>query len=264
MSCCGSSNDYDHHPQPRAYQGPRPQPQPRAGQQQQRRPDRERRRAQASATRAANDYGWTGQRSQTRNRDSYIEPELGQALVGLPGSDYRELSAAAHSNQLQRRPVGGPAPPRPSYQAGQRRAPGPAPPARYRPSPQRPQQYHHQQQQQRQQVVQRQPARVQPMVSAPPRKRQQPPPPLASLGQRPVVHGVDPRALAQPQAAVFDYVPQKPVRRDSNGVSECGDEDEYANCRYHTVSPVLSPGHRMDHDLYGQVGMGYGRTGVAF
>ena len=303
MGCCGNSSDYDH-PRPQNYQRPPPQarpgqhphhPQHYAQQRPQQRPQQQhQRQAQAHATWAAHDYGWAGQRSQaqhnssSRSRDSYFEPGLGQALVGLPGSDFRELSATArahaqaNAHALGRKPIPGapaaaaapgPAPPRPAYQTAQRRTPPKQPPpARYRASPQRPAPPPLQQLQQPQQVIQRQPARMPPMqMNADAAARRQ----LTSLGQRPTLVQPSRAALAQPQAAVFGWAGDDsdsddggfaprgmPVRRDSNGVSECGDDDDPAAWRQHTVSPGLPPAG--GRDLYGQIGMGYGRSGAAF
>ncbi|RYP56516.1 hypothetical protein DL771_011835 [Monosporascus sp. 5C6A] len=285
--CCGGSSDYDQ-PQAQKLQGflpPRPQ-------QQQRVDHYERKRVQTDATQAAHNYGWGGQR--TRNRDSYLEPSLGGALYGLPGSDFRHLPAPAatatwppqnyaiqrrtpvaadpRQQQQRRRPntshhprpqqqqqPGGsgspgvvPMPPKPSYHGAQRRQPVPQPqPARYRAHPQRPSPPA---------VVREQPTRMPPMSSAP------------AIRRDIVINGVDPRVHhAEPQAAAFGYVhsePQKLVRWDSNGVSECGSDDDrdYPDSwRRHNVSPdIASSREKISHNLYDHMGLGYGRAGGVF
>ncbi|RYP34949.1 hypothetical protein DL767_004026 [Monosporascus sp. MG133] len=286
--CCGDSSDYDQ-PQPQNLQGfLLPQPQ------QQRVDHYERKRVQAHATQAAHSYGWAGQR--TWNRDSYLEPSLGGALYGLPGSDFRHLPALAEAatrppqnfavqrrkpvaddprqqQQQQRRPntpyhrcpqqqqhqPGGsgssgavPMLPKPSYHGAQRRQPVPQPLLeRYRAHPQRPSPPP---------VVREQPTKVSPMSSAP------------AIRRDIVINGVDPRVHhAESQAAAFgyaDFEPQKLVRRDSNGVSECGSDDDRDDpdaWRRHNVSPdIASSREKISHSLYDHMGLGYGRAGGAF
>ncbi|RYP54966.1 hypothetical protein DL768_000282 [Monosporascus sp. mg162] len=283
--CCGDSSDYDQ-PQPQNLQGFLPsQPQ------QQRGDHYERKRVQAHATQAAHSYGWAGQR--TRDRDSYLEPSLGGALYGLPGSDFRHLpvpAAAAmrppqnyavqrrkpvaadprqqqqrrrpntpyHPRPQQQQPGGSgfsgaiPMPPKPLYHGAQRRQPVPQPqPAGYRAHPRRPSPAP---------AVREQPMRMPPMSSAP------------AIRRDIVINGVDPRVHhAEPQAAAFgyaDFEPQKPVRRDSNGVSECGSDDDRDDpdaWRRHNVSPdIASSREKTSHSLYDHMGLGYGQAGGAF
>ncbi|KAI1808314.1 hypothetical protein F4811DRAFT_549049 [Daldinia bambusicola] len=60
---------------------------------------RSQRTQRREATRAARDYGWPREYSeraasnygQAGNRDSYLEPGLAEALVNLPGSEYRRV-----------------------------------------------------------------------------------------------------------------------------------------------------------------------------
>ncbi|RYP23092.1 hypothetical protein DL765_001347 [Monosporascus sp. GIB2] len=286
--CCGDSSDYDQ-PQPQNLQGFLLPPRPH---QQQRVVHYERKRVQVQATEAAHNYGWGGQ--QTGNRDSYLEPSLGGALYGLPGSDFRQMPAPAaaatrppqnyavqrrkpvaadpRQQQQQRRPntpyhprpqqqqqPGGsgsfcaaPTPPKPSYQRAERRQPVPQlQPARYRAHPQRPSPPP---------VVREQPTRMPPMSSAP------------AIRRDIVINSVDPRVHnAEPQAAVFgyaDFEPQKLVRRDSNGVSECSSDDDRDDpdaWRRHNVSPeIASSREKISHNLYDHMGLGYGRDGCAF
>ncbi|RYP03186.1 hypothetical protein DL764_005335 [Monosporascus ibericus] len=280
--CCGDSSDYDQ-PQPQNFQGSLP-PRP---QQQQRVDHYERKRVQAHATQAAHSYGWGGQRT----RDSYLEPSLGDALYGLPGSDFRHLPApaaaatrppqnyavqrrkpVADDPHQQRRPntiyyprppqqqqPGGsgssgavPITPKPSYHGDQRRQPVLQPqPARYRVHPQRPSPPP---------GMREQPTRVPPMSSAPVIRRDI------------VINGIDPHVHhPEPQAAAFgyaDFEPQKLVRRDSNGVSECGSDDDRDDpdaWRRHNVSPdIASSREKISHNLYDHMGLGYGRSGGAF
>ncbi|RYP93473.1 hypothetical protein DL770_000357 [Monosporascus sp. CRB-9-2] len=280
--CCGDSSDYDQ-PQPQNLQGflpPRPQ-------QQQRVDHYERKRVQAHATQAAHSYGWAGQRT----RDSYLEPSLGGALYGLPGSDFRHLPAPAaattrppqnygvqrqkpvaadprqqrrpnmpyHPRPQQQQQPGGsgssgaaPMPPKPSYHGAQRRQPVlQSQPARYRAHPQRSSPAP---------IVREQPTKMPPMSSAP------------AIRRDIVINGVDPRVHhAEPQAAAFgyaDFEPQKIVRRDSNGVSECGSDDDRDDpdaWRRHNVSPdIASSREKISHNLYDHMGLGYGRAGDAF
>ncbi|RYP87364.1 hypothetical protein DL769_000568 [Monosporascus sp. CRB-8-3] len=285
--CCGDSSDYDQ-PQPQNVQdfllSPRPQ-------QQQRVDHYERKRVQAHATQAAHNYGWAGQR--IGNRDSYLEPSLGGALYGLPGSDFHHMPAPAaaasrppqnyadqrrkpvaidpRQQQQQRRPnmpyhprsqqhqPGGsgsfgavPMPPKPSYHGARRRQPVPQPqPARYPAHPQRPSPLP---------VVREQPTRMPPMSSA------------QAIRRDIVINGVNPRVHhAEPQTAAFgyaDFEPQKLVRRDSNGVSECGSDDDRDDpdaWRCHNVSPdIASSREKISHNLYDHIGLGYGRAGGAF
>lgn len=315
MCCTPDSNDY-HQPQQETYQRPVPRPQRQQVHHPQRRQqsDYERRRVQAHATQAAHNYGWAGQSQQQRrrdnhhainNRDSYIEPGLGQALFGLPGSDYRELTSARRQTPAASR---GPAPPtrplhynypsavgagafpaapKPAYHHvsssnSSSRAPLPTrqQPSRYRATAQRPMPIAVPGGAPHGGVVQQQPARAQPMRIAAPvqQARMEQRQPMASVsGGRPLVmQGTNPYAARQQQrpqqpaqqpqgAAMWDFVPKKPVRRDSNGVSEFDEDedDDPDSWRHHTVSPnLVSPREKLSSNLYGQMGMGYGRTGA--
>ncbi|RYO79950.1 hypothetical protein DL766_009081 [Monosporascus sp. MC13-8B] len=284
--CCGDSSDYDQ-PQPQNLQGFLLPPGPH----QQRRVDHyEQKRVQVQATEAAQRAG---------NRDSYLEPALGGALYGLPGSDFHQMPAPAAAAT---RP--------PQNYAVQRRKPVAADP-RQQQQQQRPNTPYHSRPQQQQQQQQQQPGgsgsfgaaptppkpsyhgaerrqpvpqpqlaryRAHPQRPSPPpvvRERPMRMPPMSSapaIRRDIVINGVDPRVhRAEPQAAAFgyaDFEPLKLVRRDSNGVSECSSDDDRDDpdaWRRHNVSPeIASSREKISHNLYDHMGLGYGRAGCAF
>ncbi|KAI1083206.1 hypothetical protein F5B20DRAFT_451191 [Whalleya microplaca] len=154
--------------------------------------DEHKRRRQEEAARAAQNYGWGGQprvnnpRQRTQmqamgNRDSYIEPHLRQAIVGLPGS---EFEAVYDPTRPPRPPHPRQQPPRsqvqpkytqykPAYniptrpqQAHQHQQRAPPPPP-LRTTPPQYHQQHNVRSVPRRQVVQRQPVRVDPMRAMP-------------------------------------------------------------------------------------------------
>ncbi|KAI1345180.1 hypothetical protein F5Y15DRAFT_410855 [Xylariaceae sp. FL0016] len=288
--CCGSSDDYER-PNPQPYH---PQRQPVGPQHRAMEQGNGKLRAQMAATRAAGKYGWptdrqshpqAGQRGQATAacRDSFIEPGLAAHLSTMPGAEFRSVYDPQRARQ-----------PHPSSGALRR----PAPPQMSQRSPIQPPYY----QQRQQQLVYQQPAAVKPMSSGLHRsKPTSRPSPVSRPSQQdprrtPQVKHAG--RIAQPQSAVvemampspkpqyqmppvakpryvtpqqayaapqmgyaqpYDHVPhRKDVRRDSNGVSECSDEDVGGDWRDHCVSPTLSP----LQDLYGKMGMGYGRHGA--
>ncbi|KAI1277154.1 hypothetical protein F5Y07DRAFT_364230 [Xylaria sp. FL0933] len=175
------------------------------------REEAEKRRRQAQATAAAQNYGWPTTRGMTGNtdplktrgnRDSVIEPDLAGGLAAMPGSDFR---AVYDPQRAQQQRMHRPSPPRP---------------------PQRPPYY-------QQRFVEKQPARMPNMpnmqnVSRKPQVVNQNRP----LARKPVIQTVHPQHQA-PRAARI-------VRRDSNGVSECSDDDvDIEDLRDYTVSPIL-------------------------
>ncbi|KAI0974378.1 hypothetical protein F4678DRAFT_458345 [Xylaria arbuscula] len=257
MGCCGSEDDYytvapyrhtnekphpsiiqqrpeqqhhrPQHYQPRHYQPQNYRPsnqqtrsyQPQNHRLQHRGPSREeveKRQRQAQATAAARNYGWPTERSivrhadprpELRNRDSIIEPGLAGGLAAMPGSDFRAVYDPQRARQQQTR---------------QPNIPQPA---------QRPPYY-------QQRFVNQQPARM-PMMSAsnmqnvrrmPPVVHQQP-----VIARKPVIQTTRPQFRA-PQVARI-------VRRDSNGISECSDDDDdIRDLRNYTVSPLNSPDYQ--------------------
>ncbi|KAI1120731.1 hypothetical protein F5Y10DRAFT_289349 [Nemania abortiva] len=242
--CCCNDDDYDTPEAPRP-QNERPHPpvsQPRAQRQavppqrglsREETERKEKRERQAQATAAARNYGWptpreVGFASQRTpgNRDSVIEPHLASGLAALPGSDFR----AVYDPQRLRQS------PRQSPQQQPRQLP-PQRPNHMRPDPPRPIQqpsYH------RQRPVTQQPVRMPPMRAVPLQNMR--PASSSAVHQRPSIARtatVQPaaRAYVQPQTARL-------VRRDSNGISECSDDDDdyrLEELRKYTVSPPLSP-----------------------
>ncbi|KAI1248426.1 hypothetical protein MGN70_009624 [Eutypa lata] len=283
MGCCGDPSDYDQprqqtyqyqqhsqpqyqrHPQPQYQRHPQPQYAPHTQHQQaprlQPRPhphphpqqaDNERRRAQARAREAAHGYGWTGK----GNRDSFIEPGLGQALAGLPGSEFLGPYRHPPSPQQQPKQAALPSPPKPAYQANSnmiQRRPAPTP-ARYRDSPQRraapaapaPA------------VVNRQPTRRQPMSSVPERE------PLVITGVKPFANY---EQQQQQKAGSYGEL----ERSNSVAVSDIGDDADYASVeawmrrqqRQQQQRDPKPTSPRTKMSLYYQMnGMNYGRAGA--
>ncbi|KAI0113914.1 hypothetical protein GGR51DRAFT_556412 [Nemania sp. FL0031] len=269
MCCCGSEDDYYRAtPYRPDYQEPHPsvspdrlrrQPEtrrPMSREEIERRERIEKRERQAQATAAAQNYGWPTSRMDgggfvnrgysSGNRDSMIEPHLAGGLVALPGLDFAAVYDPQRSRQLPRPP---PPVQRPRY-----------PPPQQSQLPlqqQRQQQQQHSWQPQRQQQLQQpwqpqqqyqrnpsplyqqqfvyeQPPQMPLMRVAPlPNTRAQPPSAQHhNIARRPVVQIVAP-PFVQPQTARL-------VRRDSNGISECDDDDDYRleELRNYTVSPV--------------------------
>jgi hypothetical protein len=206
------------------------------------------REARARARQAANVYGWNSH--PTGRRDSCVEPSLGQALVGMPGSEFstfdpnRRRQPAPTRQQRQGPGSTWPTPPRAYVQAPVDSRVGAARPVRNLPPiPGAPAQ-----------------ARVPPSVgyprtpeamrAGPPRTRPiraPKPAPIKVQRQAAYCHRpqiVHQRVAASPQAAVVQRVDvTKPVRRDSNGVSEFGSEDgDLSGWRGQLVSPrTVSP-----------------------
>jgi hypothetical protein len=202
--------------------------------------ENERKETRARATHAANNYGWGGKTA--RSRDSYVEPSLGQALVGMPGSEYdavydpRRGGQPRHYQQGRRTnwPTPRPQPQRPNQTAG------PARPVRSLPRLQvregnvpayRPQ------------VVYQ--SIPEPMRAEPVRMQStRPPRPEMGYAQRP--------------KAVNHYVAYPtttPVRRGSDVISDLGSEDgDPIGWRNHAVSPI-SASDSASHPTFGY---GYG------
>ncbi|KAI1428370.1 hypothetical protein F5Y12DRAFT_733403 [Xylaria sp. FL1777] len=237
--CCGGSEDdyYTVSPYRPANENPHPsvaQHRPeRYHQPRHRGPSREeveKRQRQAQATAAAQNYGWPITRGvsrnpnhlqTSRNRDSVIEPDLAGGLAAMPGSDFRAVYDPQRSRQQQ---IHRPSPPRPPQRQPQR------PPQRL---PQRPP-YH------QQRFVSQQPPRMPPMSV--PAKQDVRRVPLVvqqhqAIARKPVIQTTRPQFQA-PQAARL-------VRRDSNGISECSDDDgDREDLRGYTVSPIQSPAYQ--------------------
>ncbi|KAF2968131.1 hypothetical protein GQX73_g5443 [Xylaria multiplex] len=219
--CCGSDDDYytvspyrppNEKPHPsvsHAYS----QRQPRAQNRGPSREEIEKRQRQAQATTAARNYGWptshrdAGSNSTNYqrhgNRDSIIEPDLAGGLAAMPGSDFR---AVYDPQRSQQQPVHTPTPPRP-YQ--------------------RPPYY-------QQRFVAQQPTRTQPMRAAPQQDSGRAPQMVQrrpGIARRPVIQTAHP-VFQAPQTARI-------VRRDSNGISECSDDEgDCEDLRNYTVSPL--------------------------
>ncbi|TGJ84860.1 hypothetical protein E0Z10_g3919 [Xylaria hypoxylon] len=244
--CCGSEDDYytvspyrpaneKHHAsvsQARSQRQPKPQ---------HRGPSREeieKRQRQAQATAAAQNYGWPTSRRvagniptnhiQTPgNRDSIIEPDVAGGLAAIPGSDFR---AVYDPQQSRQQPTHRPSPPRP---------------------PQRPVYY-------QQRFVSQQPSRMPPMRAAPQQVVRRVPQIVhqrPAIARKPVLQMAHPLSRA-PQAARL-------VRRDSNGISECSDDEgDREDLRKYTVSPIQqSPGYS-SQGMRSQMGSAYGRNGA--
>ncbi|OTA96937.1 hypothetical protein M434DRAFT_347086 [Hypoxylon sp. CO27-5] len=155
---------------------------------------------------AAQGYGWPGQtttrsnnpQQSLRRKDSYIEPGLAHALVGLPGSDFRAVYDPERARQ--------------------QRAPQPTISSNY---PQQRQGAHR--------IVAQQPRRIEAMAMAYPQGMPQ------NAYQHPGVFASSRTAQSQPS-------PARLMRRDSNGVSEFGSDDEYdaSALRNYTVSPITT------------------------
>jgi hypothetical protein len=266
--CCGSGDDYYHaspyRPENERAHTSASHAQPRSRRRRPSREEEEKRLRQTQATVAAQKYGWPTSRGVANNiytehyktpgnRDSLIEPGLAGGLAAMPGSDYR----AVYDPQRRRQP----------QQLIQQPNPHPqrqTPPQR----PQRPPYY--QQRSVHQRPAHQQPPltyQQQPPMSMAPRqdmRRQQPQVahqrPVPAVARKPVLR-VTPQPNHAPMVASL-------VRRDSNGVSECSDDDgddghHHRSLRGHTVSPIqASPGFGNGPGLYSQMGMSYGRNGA--
>lgn len=207
----------------------------------------ERKETRARATHAASNYGWAGRTAG--NRDSYVEPSLGQALVGMPGSEYdavydpRRGGQHRHYQQQQGRrtnnssnwPAQRPQPQRPNLAAG------PARPVRNLPQLQVREGNVHAY---RPQVVYQsipEPMRVEPVRMQSTRAAR----PEMGYAQRPQVVN---HHVARPTT--------NPVRRGSDVVSELGSEDgDPIGWRNHAVSPLSA----RDSPTYPNFGYGFGR-----
>ncbi|KAI1434504.1 hypothetical protein GGR50DRAFT_395988 [Xylaria sp. CBS 124048] len=249
--CCGSRDDYhsitpDRQEKPRPHhqyvpenRPRRPQPPPNSKPQypSASRSEREKRERQAQATAAARNYGWPAPRAASggmatgsnRSRDSMIEPGLASGLAAMPGSEFRAVYDPHKRRQL---------PPRPQHSQQQQQPQtvhSSTPPPPY----QRPPYYHLG-------VVNHQPGRTQPMqvkpVQAVPipagkgKPRHHP-----AIARQPVIQAAH-RMSRMPQAAVLVR------RRDSNGVSECSDDEgdghrAHEKLRNYTVSPLNISDH---------------------
>ncbi|KAK9773516.1 hypothetical protein SCAR479_09848 [Seiridium cardinale] len=156
---------------------------------------REKRRVRTQATQAAQNYGW----GTTGNRDSY-EPTLLHALAGLPGGDL--YSPHSHRRPQQQRSN--------NHNLPEQQVNGRARPIRnLPPMPSSQPQYYSQRQ-----------------MRAEPRRAPKPDPIRIQNTKvhQPQIH----HAVYQPHAAQVAqvvYAPKRPVRRDSNGVSEFGSDD---------------------------------------
>ncbi|OTA64577.1 hypothetical protein K449DRAFT_404101 [Hypoxylon sp. EC38] len=157
---------------------------------------------------AAQGYGWPGQtttrsnnpQQSLRRKDSYIEPGLAHALVGLPDSDFRAVYDPERARQhrvLARQPMFSP-----NYPQQRQGAHG---------------------------IVAQQPHTMEAMAMAYP----QGVPHIAY--QHPGIFVSSKTAQSQPS-------PARLMRRDSNGVSEFGSDDEYdaSALRNYTVSPITT------------------------
>ncbi|KAI3343133.1 hypothetical protein F4824DRAFT_510369 [Ustulina deusta] len=224
--CCGCSDDDYYTASP--YRPPNENPHPSVSQ---RRPERhrkpryqdpsreevEKRQRQAQATAAARNYGWpttrgvagsTDRLQTSGNRDSIIEPHLAGGLAAMPGSDFR---AVYDPQRPRQQPMRRPSPSRP---------------------PQRPPYY-------QQRFVNQQPPRM-PLMSISAQQDVRTLPPVVHQHpvtvRRPVIQTTRPHQA--PQVARL-------VRRDSNGISECSDDEvDPEDLRKYTVSPIQSPAYR--------------------
>ncbi|KAI0416914.1 hypothetical protein F5X98DRAFT_342473 [Xylaria grammica] len=243
--CCGSDDDYytvspyrpvneiPHHSVSHARAQRQPVPQRRGPS----REEMEKRQRQAQATAAAQKYGWptahraggnipTNHSQAPGNRDSVIEAELAGGLAAMPGSDFR---AVYDPQRPRQQPVHRPSPPQP-YQ--------------------RPPYY-------QQRFVTQQPARTAPMRAAPQQDARRQPQMVhhrPALARKPVIQTAH-SPFRAPRAA-------KLVRRDSNGVSECSDDEgDIADLRNYTVSPIQQSPVYGGPGMYSQRGPPYGRNG---
>ncbi|KAI1177491.1 hypothetical protein F4777DRAFT_587286 [Nemania sp. FL0916] len=216
MPCCGSEDDYDtvtpynpvpektHRPVPNSY-NPNHYPQRQAPA---RRPDprceeMEKRQRQAQATIAARSYGWPTSREAAAN---HSHPSRNRDSMIEPGL----ASGLAAMPGSEFRAVYDPQRQRQQHQSR---------PQGQQQLPQRSLYY-------QQRSVTQQPSRVPPMVTRKPvfhEGRSLP------AGRKPVIQTA--RPLIQPQRAQL-------VRRDSNGISECSDDDGDESWRDHPVSPI--------------------------
>ncbi|KAI0505239.1 hypothetical protein F5B22DRAFT_529634 [Xylaria bambusicola] len=231
MGCCGSEDDYytvtpyrppNEKPHPSVYNQRQPERHNQPRYRDPRREEADKRQRQAQATAAARNYGWPTTRGVAGNtnhhrgsgsRDSIIEPGLAGGLAAMPGSDFRAVYDPQRHRQRQQQQQ--------QRQQQPIHRPNPVPPF------QRPPYY-------QQRFVSQQPPRM-PMMSAIPRASEEP---LARrqqvIARKPVVQGRRTQFHA-PQVARL-------VRRDSNGISECSDDDfDREDLRQYTVSPIQSP-----------------------
>ncbi|KAI0428861.1 hypothetical protein F5Y09DRAFT_343268 [Xylaria sp. FL1042] len=202
------------HHQPQYHYGPRHHYEPQRHYHHQRhgpsREEIEKRQRQAQATAAARSYGWPTTRGITGNtdplqrrgnRDSIIEPDLAGGLAAMPGSDFRAVydPHRAHRHRHQNHRPG---PPRP---------------------PQHPPYY-------QQRFVSHQQVRnaldVQDVRRTPQIVNHR-----HAIARKPLIQRARPQ-VAPPQAARL-------VRRDSNGISECSDDE--GDLKDYVVSPVSPP-----------------------
>ncbi|KAI8632025.1 hypothetical protein F5Y19DRAFT_422884 [Xylariaceae sp. FL1651] len=262
--CCGSDEDYynvtpyrpeNERPHPSVSQG-YAQQHPQLGGPRRLTPEEiEKRKRYAQATAAAQKYGWPTARGvagniytdhiQTPgNRDSQIEPDLAGRVFSMPGSDYQAVYDPTRPRQPTRQPDRRPGPPQQTNPLHR---------------PQRPGYYQQGYIANHPRSVYQQPARMPPMSSVPqhPNRDVRKVPQVVRQGlpvpRKPVIQ-TTPEPFHAPQAARL-------VRKDSKGVSEFGDDDDDdpAQWRKHTVSPMQSPGFNKP-GLYSQMGMSYGHN----
>ncbi|OTB08807.1 hypothetical protein M426DRAFT_162199 [Hypoxylon sp. CI-4A] len=207
------------------------------------------REREAAASQAAMWYGWAGQQSQGRSRetqrpatsgskDSYFEPHVASAFVGLPGSDFR----AVYDPERRRQPKH---------------------PDRQRPS----NPPHHTQQRRPDRVVINQPRPMEAMAMGPPRHHYA----HDNMRRRPdaVKYPSKTSVPAALKAAPSPMVPSrpKPVRRDSNNISELGSEDgrDGDDLNSYVVSPTspnAPPAPWESRSLYTRTKHSHGRNGA--
>ncbi|KAI1260995.1 hypothetical protein F5Y18DRAFT_212486 [Xylariaceae sp. FL1019] len=299
MGCCGSADDYyqvtpykpaneqrPSRPKPQGHSQRHPLPKQYGGLTKEQYEKRER---QARATNAAQKYGWPTPRGVGQNiftdhlppgnRDSVIEANLAGGFVSMPGSEFGELRPVYDPVRARRPQTAGSGAPRQAPQRPQRppmsqlptfpqygaayAVPGPALGSGQR------------------QPIYQQPSRQPPMSQGPPQRRphvkthrtpssENRPVVHPSPAKRPVVQTLDLSRIKSQKATFHMATPQraqhpKVIRRDSNGISDCSDDDDNLDdLRNYTVSPmqpVLSPQPFNGH-LYSHVGMGY--SGGAF
>ncbi|KAI0136509.1 hypothetical protein BJ170DRAFT_710503 [Xylariales sp. AK1849] len=213
--------------------------------------EREKREIRARATHAANNYGWTDRTAGAR--DSYIEPALGHAMAGLHGNavykSRRCAPASSHQQGTNNNPATATRAQASYYQQG--RGDNNWPVARTQP-----------------QKVDQSAGRAQPVRSLPPIQVKQanqahkpkmdyhsiPQPMTAEVvriqstrAPRPVqIRTQAMTNIHRPQVVAHHVVHpdmKRPVRRDSNGVSEFGsDEGDSPGWRNQAISPrTISP-----------------------
>ncbi|KAI0159483.1 hypothetical protein BJ166DRAFT_593662 [Pestalotiopsis sp. NC0098] len=187
-------------------------------------------------------------------RDSYVDPVLGRALAGLPGSDLYSYNprytSGRRPQEQQYNSTNWPAQRREMTQMGNNRD---ARPVRQMPALTGQQYSYASQQPMSASVPRHQYTSPQAMSASAPRPKAQRAPKPSPIQVRQPAHHVRrpvvvqaPRVPAAHSARVVEFVPRSLPRRDSNGVSEFGSDDgDSPGFRNYKVSPrEVSPLHQ--------------------